>query len=212
MASNVPVGWYPDPEDSTQQRYWDGTQWTERRGGAGREPTMPLPVGAQPPSSTPWWKKRWVQVTGGVLVVLVILGAIFGEDPEEESKKAADVPSSSPTPTVTVTAEPTPSKTPEPSETPTTEKPETTEAPAEGDSWTMPDEVGKDLQSAQDHIQEVTDRPFYVTLSEDATGQDRVQVLDRGWVVCSQNPAAGTKFDDTIDITFYVVKDDEKCP
>ncbi|MEX2501396.1 MAG: CD225/dispanin family protein, partial [Trueperaceae bacterium] len=22
-------GWYPDPQDATQQRYWDGSTWTE---------------------------------------------------------------------------------------------------------------------------------------------------------------------------------------
>jgi hypothetical protein len=30
-ASNAPANWYPDPEDATQLRYWDGTQWTDRR-------------------------------------------------------------------------------------------------------------------------------------------------------------------------------------
>lgn len=29
--SDVPSGWYDDPEDPTQYRYWDGTQWTEHR-------------------------------------------------------------------------------------------------------------------------------------------------------------------------------------
>jgi Protein of unknown function (DUF2510) len=26
---NVPEGWYPDPNNSSVQRYWDGTTWTE---------------------------------------------------------------------------------------------------------------------------------------------------------------------------------------
>jgi hypothetical protein len=47
MSDTPAAGWYPDPEDATQQRYWDGTQWTEHR--------APLsggqaPVTGQPPA------------------------------------------------------------------------------------------------------------------------------------------------------------------
>jgi Protein of unknown function (DUF2510) len=28
-------GWYPDPQDSARQRWWDGTAWTETTGPAG---------------------------------------------------------------------------------------------------------------------------------------------------------------------------------
>lgn len=34
----TPAGWYPDPSNASQQRYWDGTQWTEHtHPGAGAE-------------------------------------------------------------------------------------------------------------------------------------------------------------------------------
>ncbi|HVV77509.1 MAG TPA: DUF2510 domain-containing protein [Mycobacteriales bacterium] len=30
-----PAGWYPDPQDATQQRYWDGAAWTGHTAAAG---------------------------------------------------------------------------------------------------------------------------------------------------------------------------------
>jgi hypothetical protein len=29
--SQTPAGWFPDPHDPTQYRYWDGTAWTDHR-------------------------------------------------------------------------------------------------------------------------------------------------------------------------------------
>ena len=29
--SSTGAGWFPDPQDPTQQRYWDGAEWTEHR-------------------------------------------------------------------------------------------------------------------------------------------------------------------------------------
>jgi hypothetical protein len=47
MSDTPAAGWYPDPEDATQQRYWDGTQWTEHRAPLSGGPA----AGAQPPAA-----------------------------------------------------------------------------------------------------------------------------------------------------------------
>jgi uncharacterized Tic20 family protein len=48
----VPAGWYPDPQNPSQQRYWDGSRWTENsQPASGQGPSMqkqdPLGGGGQ---------------------------------------------------------------------------------------------------------------------------------------------------------------------
>ncbi|MGY3200452.1 hypothetical protein [Streptomyces sp. TE5632] len=73
---------------------------------------------------------------------------------------------------------------------------------------TLPDMVGKGLQSAQDESQAAG---FYHLTSHDALGRGRNQILDRGWKVCSQTPAPGTHATDT-KVDFGTVKLEETCP
>jgi hypothetical protein len=80
-------------------------------------------------------------------------------------------------------------------------------ADTESDTATLPDLVGQDLQAAQDEAQ---DAGFYVLDDQDASGQHRLQVFDRNWTVCSQDPEAGTHPTDT-PVTLYAVKDNESC-
>jgi hypothetical protein len=40
--SQTPAGWFVDPQDATQYRYWDGTQWTDHRSPRGPAPTDQL--------------------------------------------------------------------------------------------------------------------------------------------------------------------------
>ena len=128
--------------------------------------------------------------------------------------------SSKPTVVVTVTATPTPSPstvaTPTPSPTPVAD--ETTAAPKpkpkpEPQTYTMPNEVGHVLQSAQEDIEGMLGVPVWPLLkSHDVKEGWRFQVLDRDWKVCDQDPAPGDSFDDTTVIDFGVVKLDERCP
>jgi hypothetical protein len=72
---------------------------------------------------------------------------------------------------------------------------------------TLPDLVGQDLQAAQDEAQAAG---FPLLDDQDAGGQNRLQVFDRNWTVCSQDPGPGTHPTDT-HVTLYAVKDDETC-
>lgn len=111
--------------------------------------------------------------------------------------------SSTPTasPTVTVTAPPTATTAPEPVQPPPVEP-----APADpGNSGkiTVPNGVGKNYQAAQDLWR---GSGLVVGVAEDATGANRLPVLDSGWVVLSQVPRAGTKVAPDTVITATVKK------
>jgi hypothetical protein len=73
---------------------------------------------------------------------------------------------------------------------------------------TLPDLIGKGLQAAQNRAQGAG---FQRMTSHDASGRERVQILDRDWKVCFQKPAAGRHPADT-KIDFGTVKLDERCP
>lgn len=72
----------------------------------------------------------------------------------------------------------------------------------------MPSLVCMNLQEAQDEIQ---DHGVFLSRSEDATGQDRMQINDSNWLVVAQDPAAGTAIGEG-DAVLYVVKYDDDYP
>jgi hypothetical protein len=78
-----------------------------------------------------------------------------------------------------------------------------------GDEAVLPDAVGLDLQLAQDTMQA---SGFYAMISHDASGEGRLQILDRNWKVCDQTPAGGAPTSPATVIDFGAVKDDEACP
>ena len=45
MTALPPAGWYPDPEDATRSRYWDGATWTQRPPPAGPGSGLTIALG-----------------------------------------------------------------------------------------------------------------------------------------------------------------------
>lgn len=53
---------------------------------------------------------------------------------------------------------------------------------------------------------------FFNLSEEDATGEERLLILDRNWTVCSQSPPAGRTAPEDTTIVLRSVKDEERCP
>jgi len=87
-------------------------------------------------------------------------------------------------------------------------KPKPAAAPAEtaSDTITVPDVVGENHQYAQDTMQAAG---LYNLDERDATGQDRMLLWDRNWVVVSQDPPAGSEVTEDTTITLSAKKEGE---
>ncbi|GAB06071.1 beta-lactam-binding protein with PASTA domain [Gordonia amarae] len=108
------------------------------------------------------------------------------------------------TETETVTA----TQTPEPSteQVPVTKTEKRSAATDDsGSAARMPNVVCMNLQAAQDKIQEAG---VFFSRSEDASGQGRLQIMDRNWIVVAQTPDPGTPISEG-DAVLSVVKTDE---
>jgi hypothetical protein len=105
--------------------------------------------------------------------------------------------------TVTVTEEvPAPA---EEASAPAAEAPEP-EPDAGGDRARVPNVVGENHQYAQDTMQAAG---FYVLDERDCTGQGRLLLWDRNWVVRTQSPAPGSRVSVDHTITLCSVKEGE---
>lgn len=82
----------------------------------------------------------------------------------------------------------------------------TGEAVTEGGDIRIPDVIGRDHQLAQDMMQAAG---LYNLAEEDATGQSRVLLWDRNWVVVAQSPPAGSRVKADTTIVLRSKKDDE---
>ncbi|MFB8418927.1 hypothetical protein ACFC63_25825 [Streptomyces albidoflavus] len=142
-----------------------------------------------------------------VLVGLGVLGAVVGE--EEKAPIAGPEVVASPSAEEEAPAEDAPGaaqedKGPEKAVGEVEEEPQEEEKKEDGE---LPGMVGENLQFAQDSAQAAG---FYLLDDQDASGLGRLQVMDRNWTVCSQEPGPGTYPVDT-KVTFYAVKAGESC-
>ena len=132
-APPTPAGWYPDPNNAAQVRYWNGAAWTDHFSpvspstpippATGTTPTVPAAAGAVPLAATAgaqtpaagsgfaaWWSGlsgavKALLIVGAVLVLIVLVTSI-GNAFRGPSEAAPAV--------VTVTATPSPTTEPSP--------------------------------------------------------------------------------------------------
>lgn len=73
---SAPAGWYPDPNDPSRDRYWDGERWTQQT--RGRQGEGFVKAYRRLPT--------WAQWGIPIFAVLLIIGfAIDGGDPPEDA-------------------------------------------------------------------------------------------------------------------------------
>ncbi|WP_328418203.1 DUF2510 domain-containing protein [Streptomyces violaceus] len=136
-----PPGWYPDPHGPHQERWWDGTAWTEHRRAPGATPVPPPPGGG-----TGRAKAVALVAAGAVLVAATVTGVLVltsGDDSGSETRTAPTYPG----PTASQPSEPTPeTSTSEPS----ADDPAVVEDQLNGvtfpllDGWVRPQHVAED--------------------------------------------------------------------
>jgi len=71
----MPQGWYTDPHQPTQQRWWDGAQWTEHTAPMGQSPVAAAV--AEPVAATSSKLKVWL-IVGAAALVITLLTRSFG--------------------------------------------------------------------------------------------------------------------------------------
>lgn len=129
---------------------------------------------------------------------VVALGVLSGcgSDEAAETVERTIVEKAPPPKTVTETVEAKPAAAPKPKPKP---------KPA-ASTIVVPDVVGMNHQYAQDEMQAAG---IYSLDERDATGQGRMMLWDRNWVVVSQDPPAGTEVTEDTTITLSAKKEGE---
>ncbi|MFC8878817.1 DUF2510 domain-containing protein [Streptomyces ardesiacus] len=163
-----PPGWYRDPSAPHQERWWDGTAWTDHRRTpepAGFGPA-PVPYPESGPGTGTGGRAKAVAVTtaAAVLVAAIVTGVlVLGEDDEGGTRTQTR------TPPVTATAgDPAPvsdppSSSPSPSPTasePSADDPAVVEDQLNGVTFPLPDGWVRPRYVAEDDVMMTTDGTY----------------------------------------------------
>lgn len=83
---SIPAGWYPDPQNPAQQRFWNGVAWTDAYHQPG-QPYPPVPELKAPAGTdwnTPWiWLIVVLPLLPSLLLLFVPWGAMWDIDPRD---------------------------------------------------------------------------------------------------------------------------------
>lgn len=75
MTPNTPQGWYTDPHQPTQQRWWDGTQWTSHTAPLGHAPATAV---AAAPAEAKSSRLKIILIVGAAVLVIMLLTRSLG--------------------------------------------------------------------------------------------------------------------------------------
>ncbi|MDG9727273.1 DUF2510 domain-containing protein [Streptomyces sp. DH41] len=166
-----PPGWYRDPSAPHQERWWDGTTWTEYRrtpGATGygaaqppldqRPPRQPMSRQPRPDGGTGRGKAVALGTAAAVLVAAVVTGfLVLGED--DDGAFGAQAPSATGTATGPAPASTEPAPSPTPSE-PSADDPAVVEDPLNGITFPLPDGWVRPEHVAQNDVMMTTDGTY----------------------------------------------------
>jgi len=82
-TGGAPAGWYQDGQTAGQERWWDGTRWTDHFRPIGGMPPMPLmapPQTGMPPRGGSFWQRLSMGGRIGIIAgaVVVVAGIVIG--------------------------------------------------------------------------------------------------------------------------------------